>query len=169
MRSFLYLCFFLILLLFITACTPAKQPLQQEKPQEVQEAPQPLVENKTPQIPPLSPPISPPLIHKRTTEQRLQEAYDRLHTAGSGSHIRASFPDIETAYIDTPEGGIFPQQILPFTYYYSKEADTTFNICNIDLTVFICTGKMDHLISKGDIDSKRCTATPIYLTDPRLR
>lgn len=98
----------------------------------------------------------------------MQEAQDRLHTQGSGPHIRRDFPDIELVYTDSAESTWFPNQILPFRYYYSPEADRTFNICNIDLTVFICEGKLDRLITKEDIESGRCEATPIYKSDQRL-
>lgn len=101
-------------------------------------------------------------------DDRLEEAYDRLHTYGSGPQIREDFPDIEKVYTDHAEETSFPPDILPFQYYYSAEADRTFNICNIDFTVFICEGKLDHLITKEDIESGRCEATLIYKTDPRL-
>jgi hypothetical protein len=98
----------------------------------------------------------------------VQEAFDRLHTSGSGPQIRRDFPSIELVYSDDARGSGFPNQILPFEYYYSAEADRTFSICNIDLTVFICEGKLDRLITKDDIESGRCEATSVYKSDPRL-
>ncbi len=165
-RSFLVLS--VLFLLVLSGCTvkPAVQKMLNETPLLVLENNSQKIVPVAPQIQqPVLPPIPPPsLVNGKTVQQRLQEAYDRLHTAGSGEHIRASFPDIEKVYVDTPQGGNFPSEILPFTYYYSKEANTTFNICNIDLTVFICQGKLDRLISKTDVENKRCVATPIYLS-----
>ena len=118
-------------------------------------------------VPPAPIKTPPQLINGKTVEERLAEAYERLHTRGSAEHIRKSFPDIELVYTDDAVGMPFPREIIPFRYYYSREADTTFNICAIDFTVFICKGKLDKLIRKGDIDSGRCKMTPIY-GDPRL-
>ncbi|MBI4399812.1 hypothetical protein HY570_03605 [Candidatus Micrarchaeota archaeon] len=112
--------------------------------------------------PPPPEPPEPKLINGKTVEERLQEASDRLHTSGSGPHIRNNFPDIELVYTDDARGKGFPQMILPFRYYYSEEANTTFNICNIELTVFICKGKLDNLITNEDLYSSRCEVTPVY-------
>lgn len=136
------------------------QPLKQifEEKQQAPTIPAPT----STQLPP-----APTLIDGKTLQARLAEAYDRLHTRGSGQHIRDSFPDIELVYTDDAVGMPFPREIIPFRYYYSREADTTFNICAIELTVFICKGKLDTLIRKGDVDSGRCEMTSIY-GDPRL-
>ncbi len=107
-------------------------------------------------------------INGKLVGERLQEASDRLHTQGSGQHIRDDFPDIRLVYTDDAKETGFPQMILPFRYYYSEEADKTFNICNIDFTVFICDGKLERLISKEDIDSGRCEVTPVYTGDSRI-
>lgn len=123
------------------------------------------VDAKT-QLPPTKP--APKIINGKILEERLKEANDRLHTQGSGQQIRNDFTDIKLVYTDNAQGTGFPETILPFRYYYSEEANKTFNICNIDFTVFICNGKLSRLISKEDIDSKRCEATFIYLNDPRL-
>lgn len=168
MKSFWLMVIFLFSILWIGACTQTEAPQlpqEEEQPQEIEQTFSSTVpENSTKETVSLpTPPPQPLLVNGKTVEERLQEAYDRLHTAGSGEHIRASFPDIEKVYVDNPQGGGFPPQILPFVYYYSKETDRTFNICNIDLTVFICKGKLDRVISKGDIDSNQCTVTPIYI------
>ena len=118
-------------------------------------------------VPPAPIQTPPQLINGKTVEERLAEAYERLHTRGSAEHIRKSFPDIELVYTDDAVGMPFPREIIPFRYYYSSKADTTFNMCAIDFTVFICKGKLDKLIRKVDIDSGRCEMTPIY-GDPRL-
>ncbi|MBS3067338.1 hypothetical protein J4450_01435 [Candidatus Micrarchaeota archaeon] len=116
--------------------------------------------------PPPAPVAQPKVINGKTLSERLEEASDRLHTQGSGQRIRNDFPDIKLVYTDNAQGTGFPEMILPFKYYYSEEADKTFNICKIDLTVFICKGKLDKLITKDDIDSGRCEVTQVY-QDPR--
>ncbi len=102
------------------------------------------------------------IINGKTLEQRVQEAYDRLHTIGAGRQIRTDFPDIKLVYTDFAAGKRFPREILPFEYYYSKEADKTFNICAVDFTVFICNGKMDKAIYPGDPEAHRCKFVGLY-------
>ncbi|MBI2079346.1 hypothetical protein HYT84_01155 [Candidatus Micrarchaeota archaeon] len=104
----------------------------------------------------------------KNLKERLEEAYDRLHTFGSGAAARKDFTDLKLVYTDNAKDAGFPQMILPFKYYYSEEADKTFNICAIDLTVFICDGKLDKLISKQDIENGKCTVTSVYKADSRL-
>ena len=195
MRNKLFLTVLLVSLVFVAACAPkyagevtiAEKEQDQESNDSEREseksqeptppAPPPASQDTTP-LPPISsedsksaPVVQPSparmLIDGKTLQERLAEAYERLHTRGSGQHIRDSFPDIKLVYTDKAEGMPFPPQILPFRYYYSREANTTFNICAIELTVFICNGKLDKLIRKGDVDSGRCEMTPIY-GDPRL-
>jgi len=151
---------------------PAEDNQTAEKPAAQKEIIKEIVPPTPIQTPPSASPVAEPspaptLIGGKTSEERLAEAYERLHTRGSAEHIRKSFPDIELVYTDDAVGMPFPREIIPFRYYYSREADTTFNICAIDFTVFICKGKLDKLIRKGDIDSGRCKMTPIY-GDPRL-
>ncbi|MBI4150206.1 hypothetical protein HY488_02260 [Candidatus Woesearchaeota archaeon] len=138
------------------ANAPAETGAPTPEDQETEGKPQ---TNQTP-----SPSIeaSPTKIKGKSLEERLKKAYDDLHTHGSGEYIRTYFPDIQNVYVDHGEGEGFPSFILPFTYYYSKEADTTFNICNVDFTVFICKGKLDRRINREDIESKRCEVTQIY-------
>ncbi len=94
---------------------------------------------------------------------RLALAHANLHTPDSEGQIRRDFPDIQLVYVDNPKDNPFyPKEILPFKYYYSKEADRTFNICAVHLTVFICKGKLDRKITDADVDSGRCEVTPIY-------
>ncbi len=140
-----------------TAPEPAPSPVPQPQPD-----PQPI---PVPAPQPIAKP-QPKLINGKTLDERLQEASDRLHTQGSGQHARDDFPDLQLVYTDPAQGTGFPEMILPFRYYYSKEADKTFNICNIDFTVFICKGKLDKLITKNDVDSGRCEVAPVY-QDPR--
>ncbi len=125
-----------------------------------------------PTPPPLPPaPVLPPpplLINGKTLEVRLAEAHDRLHTSGSGDNVRQNFPDIALVYTDDGAGAPFPSDIIPFNYYYSSEADTTFSICKPERTTFICKGKLDRLIKRGDLDSGRCELTPLLSGDPRL-
>ena len=164
----------------IPESSPSEAPsVPTEKPKVTEKVVKP---TKTPTPTPIPTPIQTPaptpvpiqtpaptiiLINGKTLQERLAEAYDRLHTRGSAEHIRKNFPDIGLVYTDDAVGMPFPREIIPFRYYYSLEADTTFNICAIDFTVFICKGKLDKLIRQGDIDSGRCEMTPIY-GDPRL-
>ncbi len=108
------------------------------------------------------------LVGDKTVEQRLVAVFNKLHTPGSGDLIQSDFPDTKLVYTDTGDGTRFPLNILPFKYYYSEEADRTFNICKIGYSVFVCRGKLDRLITKEDIDSGRCFSNPIYLTDSRM-
>lgn len=102
-------------------------------------------------------------------QEKLDLAYEELHEPGSSHQIFEDFPDVELVYEDTPSSGdFFPNDILPFKYYYSDTANSTFNICNVERTVFICKGKLDREITKNDIDSGRCEITSEYLADPRL-
>lgn len=183
MKTQIYIVSLLVFLVFVASCAPkevseepgkleiapTEPPKPLEKPAVQKEIPETVVTQPPQTIPPATPTIvpTPTLINGKTLQERLAEAYERLHTRGSGQHIRDSFPDIKLVYTDKAEGMPFPTQILPFRYYYSREANTTFNICAIELTVFICKGKLDKLIRKGDVDSGRCEMTPIY-GDPRL-
>ena len=131
--------------------------------------PEPIPEVKPEVVEPVKP--EPKIINGKTLEERIEQAYDNLHEAGSSDKILNDFPDVELVYTDDPDSSIkqmFPPEILPFHYYYSEEADRTFNLCGVGRSVFICKGKLDRVISKEDIDSGRCEITPIYLGDPRL-
>jgi len=131
--------------------------------------PEPIPEVKPEVVEPVKP--EPKIINGKTLEERIEEAYDNLHEAGSSDKILSDFPDVELVYTDDPEASvkkIFPPEILPFHYYYSEEADKTFNLCGVGRSVFICDGKLDREITIEDIDSGRCEITPIYLSDPRL-
>jgi len=139
-----------------------------EVPVAEETVPEPIPEVK-PEV--VEPEPEPKIINGKTLEKRIEEAYDNLHEAGSSTQILDDFPDVELVYTDDPEASvkkIFPPEILPFHYYYSEEADKTFNLCGVGRSVFICDGKLDREISKDDIDSGRCEITPIYLIDPRL-
>src|SRR3989344_115742 len=168
MRNKLFLTVLLLVVIFIVSCTPKPAEeisvVEEEIPSETSSAP---AEQPKEEVPAIPAQLSPALIDGKAVEERLAEAYERLHTRGSAEHIRKSFPDIELVYTDDAVGMPFPREIIPFRYYYSSEADTTFNICAVDFTVFICKGKLDKLIRKVDIDSGRCEMTPIY-GDPRL-
>jgi hypothetical protein len=104
--------------------------------------------------------VEPTLINGKTVEERLKKAYDNLHSVGSEKHIRENFLDIELVYTDNPTN--YPKEILPFEYYYSAEANVTFNICAIERTVFICEGKLDQTITDDILNSDKCVVTPIY-------
>lgn len=103
----------------------------------------------------------PLLVQGKTAEERLQEAIDDLHTVNSALRVKANFPDLELVFTDYGDSTM-PPEILPFSYYYSKEVDRTFNLCAVDLSVFICEGKLDRLIGPDDLNSGRCIITPIY-------
>ncbi len=148
---------------------PTDKPvIQKETPKAVAEQPPqtPLtstpIPTPTPTPAPAPEPPPPKLVNGKTVEERVQEASDRLHTVGSGQQIRDDFPDVQLVYTDPGDNKNYPPMILPFRYYYSQEADRTFNICNIDLTVFICTGKLDRVMTGEDASSGRCVVTPVY-------
>ena len=103
------------------------------------------------------------LVNGKTLDTRISEAYTKLHVDNSEQQIRSDFPDIELVYTDYAQGlAGFPKNILPFEYYYSPEADLTFNICAIHKTVFICEGKVDELVTPEDLASGRCVSSPEY-------
>ena len=158
-----------LLLFLLVSCVP-KEPISGEasKP-AVEEINKILPVEEVPEAEVISAPESdtevpkptPLLINGKTVEERIQEAYDTIHTPSSAQYIRENFPDIQLVYTD-PGESFMPQEILPFRYYYSKEADKTFNICNVELTVFICDGKLERLVTDEDINSNRCIVTPVY-------
>ena len=99
-------------------------------------------------------------------QNRLDFLYGDLHIPESGNRARENFPDLKLTHTDPAHNG-FPDEILPFRYYYSKEAKRTIAICNIDYTVFFCTKKLTSLISKNDLDV--CEVSSAYYNiDDRL-
>jgi len=178
--------FSLILIIFIYGCQVAEVEEIPEEPEVIEKEliePEPVAEEVEPMPVPgvadeLEPEMiveevkpEPKIINGKTLEERLEEAYDNLHEAGSSEQILDDFPDVELVYTDDPEASvkkIFPPEILPFHYYYSEEADKTFNLCGVGRSVFICDGQLDREITKEEIDSGSCEITPIYLIDPRL-
>lgn len=100
------------------------------------------------------------LINGKNLEQRLEILRDNLHKEGSGDQAKEFFPDFEVVYIDQGDP-LFPDEILPFVYHYSKEADITVSICNVDYTVFVCNGRLDRLIQESDYEN--CLITKEYL------
>jgi len=62
------------------------------------------------------------IINGQTLDQRLDAAYADLHGPYSAQGIRDNFPDIELVYVDDRPDTGYPSRILPFKYYYSKEA-----------------------------------------------
>jgi hypothetical protein len=104
-----------------------------------------------------------PLVNEKTLDERLTEAYDDLHNVNSALRVRENFPDLELVYIDEGDGNAdYTDDIYPFRYYYSKETDRTFNLCNVNRSVFICEGKLARLITRDDLESGSCEVTPIY-------
>jgi hypothetical protein len=102
------------------------------------------------------------IINGKTLAERLEEAYSNLHKKGSAQKIRDDFPDIELTFTDEGDGS----NIYPFEYYYSGEADKTFNLCAVERTVFICEGKLDRMITDEEIDNvELCDVTPIYINE----
>jgi hypothetical protein len=142
-----------ILLLFLVACVPVQPEVNTaeevidtiEVKEEVIEVPEEVKAT----------------VNGKTVDKRIEEAYTNLHGVGSAQHIRDNFPDIEKVYVDDPASG-YPKEILPFIYYYSAEADKTFNLCAIERTVFICDGKLDSVITDDDMNSGKCRVTPVY-------
>lgn len=123
--------------------------------------------NVTP--PKVTPPSDlPSSSQKQSVEERLKILKNHLHNEDSGREAKELFPDLTPVYLDNGHGNrYFPAQILPFTYYYSAEADITVSICNINQTVFICPGKLEHLIQKEDFPN--CQVTEPYLQIERQR
>ncbi len=160
-----------LLLFLLVSCVPkepisgeAAKPAVEEINKIVEEASEPVPEAEVSSAPESDREVPKPtsiLVNGKTVEERIQEAYDTIHTPGSAQYIRENFPDIVLVYTD-PGEPFMPQEILPFRYYYSKEADKTFNICNVELTVFICDGKLERLVTDEDINSNRCIVTPVY-------
>ena len=107
--------------------------------------------------------VVPQLINGKGLEERVLEAYSNLHGENSEQQIRDDFPDIELVFSDDGVGEGYPSEILPFDYYYSAEADKTFNICAVERTIFICNGKMDRKVTTEELDDiSKCSVTPIY-------
>ena len=108
------------------------------------------------------------IINGKTLEESLDDAYDNLHEKGSSKKVEKDFPDAELVYTDEGKNTGFPSEILPFHYYYSEEANTTFNLCGVGRTVFICEGMLDEMLTTEHIESGRCRITEEYDIDPRL-
>lgn len=161
--SYLILIFTIIGIIFSSSCT-SKEPVAESITDETPDIPEPIVPEPMEEEP--SPPLEdeipePLIINGKTLDQRLEEAYDDLHKPGSSQKIRDNFPDIKVVYTDEGDG-YGPDEIYPFRYHYSEEADITFNLCNVERTVFICEGKLSRQITDEDMDSGRCQVTPIY-------
>lgn len=121
-----------------------------------------LIPQKTPGAPPSSSSPS-----DEALKLKIEALYTDLHNVDSGIRTKENFTDLVLVYTD--EGiNNFPQEIRPFKYYYSPSAGLTMAICNINRTVFICKGKLDHLLSKSDLGN--CQVTPVLLdSDTRLK
>lgn len=100
------------------------------------------------------------LIDGKTLSERLGILKTNLHTPGSGDEAKKLFPDFVSVYVDHNKNPYF-SMVVPFTYYYSEEADITVSICNIKMTVFICEGRIDRLIAESDYN--KCQITDAYL------
>jgi hypothetical protein len=106
---------------------------------------------------------SPKLVNGKTLNERLEDAARNIHGVGSEQKVRDDFPDLELIYTDDGKEDGFPSEILPFDYYYSAEADKTFNFCGIKRTIFICDGRVNSKISDDDLyDPSKCTVTNVY-------
>ncbi len=116
----------------------------------------------------------PAVMHGKTLEQRLEEAYKILSMhdiigydqgekliASSKEFLDFYFPDIELAYTD-PGELYMPKETVPIRYYYSQEADKTFGLDNLGVIIFICDGKLEHVITDKDLNSNKCIVVPIY-------
>lgn len=100
-------------------------------------------------------------------QRKIDELYADLHEVDSGIRAKANFSDLQLIYTDEGISSL-PSNILPFRYYYSPSTDLTMAICNINRTIFICKGKLDHLLSKDDFSN--CKITPVLLeSDTRLK
>lgn len=100
-------------------------------------------------------------------QERIDFLYEDLHELGSGARARDAFTDLELIYTDNEGVDFYPEEIRPFRYYYSDEAELTIAICNIEQTVIICTTKLDRLLTEDDLDD--CSvADEILERDTRL-
>ncbi len=176
-NSVLVLAFLFLLAVSVSGCTQPAQTTQSETEEKILPEAEPVIEKtnvteKTEEALPVQQQTAEKVVttpkSNKLADERLKDAYTSLHTPGSGEKLRKDFPDLELVYTDSAQNVGFPDYILPFRYYYSKEADKTFNICAIETSVFICDGKLSKLISKEDIDSGRCKVTEIYTADRRL-
>jgi len=110
----------------------------------------------------ITPTKSPTPENSQSLNERLRILKDYLHALNSGTEAKQLFSDFLPVYTDDGHNNPqIPKQILPFTYYYSQEADITVSICNINQTVFICPGKLDRLIQSKDYQN--CQVTKEYL------
>lgn len=110
----------------------------------------------------ITPIKSPTPENNQSLNERLRILKDHLHALNSGTEAKQLFPDLASVYTDNGHGNPqIPKEILPFTYYYSQEADITVSICNINQTVFICPGKLERLIQPTDYQN--CQVTKEYL------
>ena len=100
------------------------------------------------------------IIEGKTLSERLSLLKSNLHGQGSGEEAKKYFPDFLEVYVEE-ENPVFPQQFLPFRYYYSEEADVTVNICDVDFTLFVCEGKLDRKLKEADHDN--CKIVDQYL------
>tara|TARA_Y100000034_G_scaffold136712_1_gene215101 strand:+ start:211 stop:855 length:645 start_codon:yes stop_codon:yes gene_type:complete len=108
-------------------------------------------------------PQEPLIINGKTLDERLDEAYSNVHGVGSAQQIREDFPDIELVYTDLGVEDGFPENILPFEYFYSAEADKTFSLCAIDRTIFVCDGKIDRKVTDEQMNNPdKCAVTSVY-------
>jgi hypothetical protein len=89
------------------------------------------------------------MIEGKTLSERLSLLKSNLHEQGSGKEAKEFFPDFLEVYKEENNPD-FPQQFLPFRYYYSEEADVTVNICDVDFTLFVCEGKLDRKLEESD-------------------
>jgi len=101
------------------------------------------------------------VINGKTLDERLAEAISNLHKPDSTDKVRSDFPDLELIFTDNDNR--YPSNILPFEYFYSVEADKTFNFCAIERTIFVCNGKLEQRITDEELnDVEKCTVTSIY-------
>ena len=89
------------------------------------------------------------MVEGKTLPERLSLLKSNLHEQGSGEEAKKFFPDFLEIYKEENNPD-FPQQFLPFRYYYSEEADVTVNICDVDFTLFVCEGKLDRKLEESD-------------------
>ena len=110
--------------------------------------------------------LEPVLAAKRADIKKkrdIAETYTQLHAFESGSRIKSRYPDVELVYTDDGHGVPFPETIVPFEYYYSATADKTLGICAINKSIFICEGKIDHVITQKEMLSSKCRVAQAYL------
>ena len=99
-------------------------------------------------------------IDSKTIKEKVEILKENLYTEGSGNEAKKYFPDLVRVFLNQ-NNPKYSAKVLPFIYYYSKEADITISISNLDFTVFICPGRLDNLLPESKYN--QCDIADEYL------